>query len=121
MTGNIVTERHQLARRIQGGLEIMIARWTIVVVMHIVFARPQQLYRHAWQTALGPFLGDQSGDLRDLDVIFVVQTAAESASCANQMERDIPVLNTGRYCRIEFLWSLARRPDFQLPIFVVRR
>src|SRR5262245_38342581 len=89
-------------------------------MMHVVFPRPEQLHRHAGLTGLGPFLSDQSGDLRDLDVIFVVQPAAETASCANQMERDILVLDPGRYCSIESLRSLTWRPDFQLAVFVMR-
>ena len=120
MACDIVAERNELSGRIQAGLEIVVARRTIVVVMQIVFARPQQLHRYARQTSLGSLVGNQSGDFRDLDVIFVVQPAAEASSGANQMECDILVLNTGRYCSIEFFRSLARRPDFELPIFVVR-
>ena len=121
VASNIIPERDQHTGCIQAGFEKVEARGPIIVVTHIVFARPQQLHRHARQTSPGALVGDQSGDFRDLDVVFVVQAPAEPASRANQMECDIAVLDTGRYRRIKKLWGLARRPDFEFAVLVMSR
>src|SRR2546430_7884774 len=39
------------------------SRWTVIVVMDIVFARPQQLYGRARQPLLRPFISHEPGDL----------------------------------------------------------
>src|SRR5215207_4825430 len=39
--------RDELAAPVDGALKVVIARRTVEVVLHVVFARPQQLDRHA--------------------------------------------------------------------------
>ena len=41
----VIPPRDHLARRVQAGLQELVPAGTIVVVLHIVFARPQQLDR----------------------------------------------------------------------------
>ena len=87
--GDEIAERDQLARRVEPGLEVVVAARPVLVVGHVVFARPQQLHRHARQPGLRPLLGDDARDLADLDVVVAVQTAAESAARPHQVQRDL--------------------------------
>src|SRR2546430_12729010 len=84
------------------------SRWTVIVVMDIVFARPQQLYGHARQPLLRPFISHEPGDLGNLDVVFAHEASAETATSSHQMERDIAVLDAGRYRSVGDLRNLAR-------------
>ena len=68
----VVAPRDELAARVDAALEVVEARRTIEVVLHVVFARPQQLHGNA-------------GLLRDprrLDHVVVVQPPAEAAAAA---------------------------------------
>src|SRR5207244_2083824 len=104
---NKVAERRQVSGSIQRRLEVVVARRAIVVMMHIVFARPEQLHRNARQTLFCAFVGNESGNLRNLDIVLTDEAPAESTARPNQMERDVAVLNAGRYGSIRNLRNLA--------------
>ena len=57
----------------------MEADGAVVIVMKIVFPRPQQFYRHA------DFLGDRGG----FEHVIVGQAAAEAATGAAEMNRNV--------------------------------
>ena len=79
----------ELAVRVESGLEVVRARRPVLVVRHVVFARPQQLDRHARQSRRGPLVGDELGDAGDLDVVLAHQPASESAAGPHQVHRDV--------------------------------
>ena len=119
--GDEIAIRDQLAARVQAGLEEMEAGRAVLVVRHVVFARPQQLDRHARQPRGRPLLGDDPGDPRHLDVVVAHEPPAESAAGAHEMERHVLGRNAGAERRMLLGRNLARRPDLQLPIVEVRR
>src|ERR1051325_6825600 len=91
----------------------MKSRRTIEIVGHVVLARPQQFDRHA----------DLFRNRRSFDYVIVIQTPAETATGAQQMNRDVFLIET-ESTRDEVHrvgWSLGRRPDFQLALLEVRR
>ena len=70
----VIAPRDQLAGGVDAALEEVEAGGTVEVVPHVVFARPQQLDRHA----------DLLGDPRRLHHVVVGQPAAEAAAaCAS--------------------------------------
>ena len=76
-----------LARRVDAGLQVVQAAGTIVVVAHVVFARPQQLHRLA---------ADLLRDGRGFDHVVVGQPPAEAAARAQQVDRDVAFLDAER-------------------------
>ena len=43
----VIAPGDELARRVDAALEVVEAAGPVEVVLHVVFARPQQLHRHA--------------------------------------------------------------------------
>src|SRR3970282_2154469 len=109
----VIPPRHETPGRVHAGLEEVEPSWPIVVVAHVVFARPQHLHGHA------NLLRDGSG----LAHVVVGQTAAESATGALDVDRDVRFGNTkrARHERAPVGWRLRRRPDLHLAVAPVRR
>ena len=116
-----VAIRDELAGRVEPGLEVVVGRRPVLVVGHVVFARPQQLDRNARQPRRGPLVGDDLGDAGDLDVVVAHQPASESAAGPDQMHRDVLRRNAGAQRRMLQAGDLARRPDLEAAVVVVRR
>src|SRR5688572_23864211 len=102
--GDEIAIRDELATRIQARLEEMVSRRAVLVVRHVVFARPQQLDRDARQARDRPLLGDEPGDPRYFDVVLAYEPPAESAAGTHEMERHV----LGRNARAERRMLLGR-------------
>ena len=79
----VIRPRDQLAGVVEAALERVEAADAIEVVLHVVFARPLQLHRHAG------LLGDQRG----LAHVVVHQAATEAAADARLVQRHFLVRN----------------------------
>ena len=93
----------------------------VLVVRHVVFARPQQLDRDARQARGRPLLGDDLGDPRHFDVVLAHEAAPESAAGAHDVERHVLGRNAGAERRMLLGRNLARRPDLQAAIVEMSR
>ncbi len=84
-----------------------------MVVVKIIFARPQQFHRHA------NFLGDRGG----FQHVIVGQAPAESSADAANVNRDIALRHFQqlRHLRASAGWRLAGRPEFQFAVPVMRQ
>ena len=82
----MVPIRDQIARLVYTGLEEMEARRTVVVVAHIVLARPQHLDRNA----------DLSRDPGGFDRVVVRQAPAEAAATFHDVPGDVALLDAER-------------------------
>ena len=82
----MIAPRDELARRVDAALEEMEAGGAVVVVRHVVFARPLQVHRHAGRLR----------DLRGLGDEVVVETTAEAAAHAHHVHGDVGGLEAER-------------------------
>src|SRR5690348_7666973 len=84
----------------------------VEIVGHVVFTRPQQLYRHA----------DLFGDPRGFGHVVVGEAASESTAAAHLVDRYVASLQSESLR--DHLQSrgrgLAGRPDLELPILEMR-
>ena len=109
----VVTPRNELARTVHAGLEEMKTSGPVMIVAHVVFARPQHLDRNA----------DLLGDGRRLAHVVVGQPPTEASTRVLDVNRDVLLRNV-QGCRDELpapLRRLRRRPDFHHAVAVVRR
>src|SRR6185312_7501478 len=79
VTDKVIAPGDDFARPIYRALQKMEAAGTIVVVRHIVFARPQQLDRNT-----GRF-----GDVRRFHHVVVIEPTTERAAGAERVNRDV--------------------------------
>ena len=84
--GDEIAIRDELAVRVQPGLEEVVSGRAVLVVRHVVFARPQQLDRNARQPGGRPLFGDDPGDPRHFDVVLAHEPPAESAARAHEVD-----------------------------------
>ncbi len=101
-----------LSLRVKACLQAKRPTWTKGVVGDVIFARPEQLDRrvHAFR------------DPRGLDQIVVLQPAAEAASGAHHVRRDVALLDAqclGHQCAT-ITRQRAGRPHLELAVFPVR-
>src|SRR6266403_6163287 len=110
-----LTKRHEMifpcpqsSRSIQPAFQEMKSRRTVVVVMEIVLARPQQL---DGKTRL-------LRNRRGLEHVIVRQPAPKSSARAFQMHNDVVVWNSQnlRHLQPPRFRRLTRRPELQLAI-----
>ena len=111
----------ELAARIESGLEVVRARRPVLVVRHVVFARPQQLDRDGRQSRRGPLVGDELGDAGDLDVVLAHKPASKSAAGLDEVHRDVLRRQTRTERRMLKARDLARRPDLEASVLIERR
>ena len=100
------------SRCIEAGFQILEAAGTIVIVRHIVFARPQQLHGNA-------------GLLRNVGGfhhVIVGETAAETAAAADHVNGHVFVGDSQRLSHqaAAAAGSLAVGPDLELAVFEMR-
>src|SRR5262249_54093797 len=103
----VIPEGDQFPARIQSCFEMVITGRTVIVMGHVILARPQQLHCDAGLTGFGAFISNQAGDLRNFNVIFVIKPSAETTTGADQMERDIVVFDTSRNRGVSDRWRLT--------------
>ena len=77
---DVIAPRDQFPVRVHGAREVVIPRAAIRVVLDVVFARPEQLHRHA---------GHLFRDRRRLDHVVVGQATAKAAAGARHVNRDV--------------------------------
>src|SRR5438132_13370401 len=90
----------------------MIASGAIVIVVKIVFTRPEELYGNA----------DPFGDGAGCEHVVVGEAAAESAARSLQVNNDVVVgkIQNFGHEQAAIFRSLARRPKFELTVFIMR-
>src|SRR5262245_38396800 len=105
----VLPSRHS-SGSIEPHLEVVKADGPIVVVVEIVFARPQQFHRDS------NFLCDR----RCFQHVIVGKAPAKSASCTAQVYSDLALVNFQqlRYLPAASRRSLARRPELDLSILI---
>ena len=86
----------------------------VVVVLHVVFTRPQHLDRRASQLARDP---------RGLEHVVVGQTTTEAAADAKDVHLNVRQRNAEHrgHQAAPGLGRLARRPDLELAVLELRR
>src|SRR5258706_14877454 len=91
----------------------MPAAWAIVVVPHVVFARPEKLHRLS---------ANLLRDSRRFDHVVVGEPAAEPAARPLQMDRDVAFLHAERVGdkRASLRRRLRRGPDLELAVLELR-
>ena len=102
----------QFARGIDSTLEVMEAAGTVIIVLHVVFAGPDEL---DWRF-------HALGDGADFDHVIVIEATSEGAAGAQQMNGDVGFGNA------EFLGhegasaggKLAGAPDDEFAILIMR-
>ena len=109
----MILPRDDFAVCVDASLKEVEARRAVVVVRHILLARPEQLDGHA----------NLFGDIRGFDHVVVRQAPAEAAADAGEMDGDVlavdaedpgGLLHAAR-------GRLAGRPDFEFAVVVIRR
>src|SRR5690242_15838869 len=99
-THEMIAPGNQFAGRIETGLQEVEPRGTIEVMMHVVFARPQQFHGRAVYLF---------GDVRGFDDVVIGKAPAEASADTRQVHGEIAFGNAGRFSRLfqAALWSLA--------------
>src|SRR5216684_285265 len=111
-TDEMIAPGNEFAGGVQATLEEMETGGAIVIVVKIVFAGPQKLDGDA------DLLGDGAG----FEHVVVGEATAESAAGALQVHNDVVVGNIQHFGdeQAAVLRSLARRPEFELAVVIVR-
>ncbi len=107
----VIPPRYNLAGSVQPRLQILESAGPIVIMLHVVFARPQQLHGNAG------FLRYVGGFRH----VVVGQTAPKAAAAANHMQRDVIRLHFEKagYPAPAGAGLLAVGPDLKLAVFVL--
>src|SRR5215467_2367448 len=107
----MIAPGHELSRSVHSSLEVMKASGTIVVVMKIVLARPEQFHGNA----------DLLGDGPCFEHVIIREAAAEATSGALHVHNNVIVGNAEHLGALHAaaLGSLARRPEFEFAVVVM--
>src|SRR5712675_3466325 len=108
----MVTPCNQVAGSVEACLERVITRWTVKIVAHVVFARPQKFYRRA-------------GHFRNvcaLDHVVVRQTPPEASAHTREVNGDVLLRDAQGFRNLPeaTLRRLAGHPHFELAVLIMR-
>src|SRR5258708_694203 len=108
----MIVPGNEFAGGIEATLKEMESGGTIVIVVKIVFAGPEELDGNA----------DLFGDGAGFEHVIVGEAAAESAASTLQVNDDVVVGNIQHFGdkQAAVLRSLAGRPEFELAVLIVR-
>ena len=82
----MIAPRDDFAGSVDPGLQEVETGGTVVIVVHVVFARPKQLYGNA----------ERFGDVGGFDHVVVGETPAEAAADAGEVNGDVGLLHADR-------------------------
>src|SRR5579871_3594721 len=110
----MIAPAHEFSGGVHTALQIMPASGAVEVMMEIVLARPEQFYRGTVHNFCDPC---------GFDEVIIHQAAAKTTADACEVHRDVALWNAYdlNYLCQAALWRLARHPDFEFAVFVLRR
>src|SRR5258705_10838365 len=108
----MVTPGNQVAGSVEAGLERVITCWTVKIVAHVVFARPQKFYGRA----------SHLGNVSAFDHVIVGQTPPETSAHAREVNGDVLLRDAQRFRHLSeaALRRLAGHPHFELAVLIMR-
>src|SRR5579864_1778856 len=112
-TYKMIAPRHELAGGIHAAFQKVETRWPIKIMVHVIFARPEQLDRRATEDL---------GNPRPFNHVVVGQPPAEPAAHAWKMNGDVALGDAERLgdLRQPALRRLAGHPHFEFAVLKAR-